>query len=177
MSAPTAGLTANEHIRDRLARIARGEDRRDGELIRRSFWPDARVDFGIFTGTLDEYLDWVVPGSAAVVLTAHVLGQTLVELDGSAAAAETHVSAYHRVDAGTEHRDLLLGGRYLDRFEQRDGDWRIAERTMLYDWTRDLGTAVDWAQGLMGAPLSGEHFTGRAHGDHSAAFFEGSRER
>ncbi len=168
----SAACAAGEHIRDRLARIARGEDRRDGELIRACFWPDATVDFGIFSGSFDDYLTWVVPGSAAVILTQHVLGQTLIELDGAIALTETHVTAYHRVDTGTGHRDLMLGGRYLDRFDQRGGRWRIAARTMLYDWTQDLGVSADWSQGLMGAPFSAGHFTGHTDGDHSAAFFE-----
>ncbi|AHH19070.1 SnoaL-like domain-containing protein [Nocardia nova SH22a] len=169
--------TAREHIRDLLARIARGEDRRDRDLIRSGFWPDATVDFGIFAGTFDDYLAWVVPGSAAVVLTAHVLGQTLADIGDTVALAETHVTAYHRVDTGDGHRDLVLGGRYLDRFEQRSTGIRLARRVMLYDWTTDLGPSADWSQGLMGAPLSAPHFTGRATGDHSAAFFDRVRTR
>ncbi len=110
-------------------------------------------------------------GRPAVLVTQHLLGQTHIELDGNTALAETHVAAYHRVDMGTEERDTVLGGRYLDRFEERDGQWRITERTMLYDWSRDDGASVDWSQGLMGTPFSGNHFTGKATGDHSETFF------
>ena len=28
----------------------------------------------------------------------------------------------------------FLCGRYVDRFERRDGEWRIARRTVVYDW-------------------------------------------
>jgi len=28
----------------------------------------------------------------------------------------------------------VIAGRYVDRFENRDGEWRIARRTGLYDW-------------------------------------------
>ncbi|MQY31122.1 nuclear transport factor 2 family protein [Nocardia aurantia] len=170
-SADVRAVVANEQIRQVLARVARGEDRRDAALIRAAFWPDAAVDFGIFAGSFDEYLDWVVPGSPAVPVTQHVLGQTAIELKGAVALTETHVNAYHRVDYGTEHHDVMLGGRYLDRLEERDGDWRIAHRTMLYDWTQDFGASADWSQGLMGAPFSAGHFTGRSAGDHSETFF------
>ena len=27
-------------------------------------------------------------------------------------------------------------GRYVDRFEKRGGEWRIAQRTVVYDWIR-----------------------------------------
>ncbi|WP_109524735.1 MULTISPECIES: nuclear transport factor 2 family protein [Nocardia] len=164
-------IVAQHQIRNRLVGLARGEDRRDATLVRAAFWPDATTDFGIFAGSFDEYLAWVVPGAAAVPVTQHLLGQTLIELDGDTALAETHVFAYHRVDYGTEHHDILLGGRYLDTFEQRTGEWRILQRTMLYDWTQDLGVAADWSQGLMGAPFSGDHFTGTTTRDHSVAFF------
>jgi SnoaL-like domain len=168
-----AELLDRERIRERVALLARGEDRRDAGLLRAAFWPDATVDFGMFAGDLAAYLDWVLPGSPAIPVTQHVLGQSVVDLRGAVALVETHVLAYHRVDTGEQERDVVLGGRYLDRFERRDDDWRIARRTMLYDWTQDVGAAVDWSGGLMGAPFSAGHYTGRAAGDHSVRFFGG----
>jgi hypothetical protein len=168
-----AELVGRDAIRHCLARLAR----RDPGLIRGCYWPEATVDFGIFAGGFDDYLAWVVPGSPAVVLTQHILGQSLIELAGDRAGAETHVAAYHRIDTGAGHRDTCLYGRYLDRFERRDGAWRIAERSMLYDWQQDLGASVDWSGGLMGVPFSADHFTGRVTGDHSEALFGAARAR
>lgn len=160
-----------EKIRDAIARLARGEDRRDAALITASYWPDSITDYGVFAGNFDEYLAWVVPGSPAIPATQHVLGQSYIELDGDVARVETQVISYHRIDFGTEHRDTTIGGRYLDRFERRGGEWRIAERTMLYDWYQDFGVAIDWSQGVMGMPFSAPHFSGRAVGDYSETFF------
>jgi hypothetical protein len=42
---------------------------------------------------------------------------------------------------------------------------------MLYDWCQDWGRSIDWAQGLMGLPLSHERYAGRAVGDYSESFF------
>lgn len=167
-------LLDRESIRDNIIRVARGEDRRDGALISESFWPDAHIDFGIFSGTFPEYLDYVVPGSPAIPVTAHTLGQTMIELNGDVALTETHVVAYHRVDTGTEERDTVIGARYLDRSEKRAGEWRIATRTMLYDWFQDQGVSVDISQGVMGMPFSSGHFAGKAVGDHSVEFFDGA---
>ncbi len=166
-------LLDREKIRDVIALLARGEDRRDAELITAGYWPDAVFDYGMFQGDFAAYLAWVVPGSPAIPVTQHVLGQSVVRLEGegSTARAETHVLAYHRVDMGEQERDIVLGGRYLDLLEKRGGEWRIASRTMLYDWTQDLGEAADWSKGMMGAPFSGDHFTGRAVGDFSTTFF------
>lgn len=171
LSKAVGELLDRERIRDRIALLARGEDRRDAELITAGYWPDAVFDYGMFAGDFAAYLAWVVPGSPAIPVTQHVLGQSVVELQGDVARAETHVVAYHRVDMGEQERDVVLGGRYLDLLEKRGGEWRVASRTMLYDWTQDLGASVDWSQGMMGAPFSGDHFTGRAVGDFSTTFF------
>lgn len=173
MDEELATFLKRDAIRNRLARLARGEDRRDAEAISAAFWPDARVDYGVFAGSFAEYLAWVVPGADAITDTQHVLGQSVIDLDGDAARAETQVISYHRVDMGAGERDTCIGGRYLDRFARREGEWRIAERTMLYDWFQDWGDAIDWSKGVMGLPFSAPHFAGRAKGDWSERFFAG----
>lgn len=164
-------LLDREKIRDCLARLARGEDRRNAALISACCWPDSTSDYGVFYGNFDEYLAWVVPGSEAIKVTQHFLGQSVVDLDGDTALVETQVTSYHRIDMGEEERDTVIGGRYLDRMEKRGGEWRVAERTMLYDWYQDYGQSVDWSQGVMGLPFSGDHYTGRTLGDFSEKFF------
>jgi hypothetical protein len=164
-------LLDREQIRNCIIRLARGEDRRDAALITSAYWPDAATDYGVFSGSLQQYLEWVVPGSSALPVTQHALGQTHIELRDTVALAETYVTSYHRIDMGTEHRDTVIGGRYLDRLEKRNGEWRIAHRTMLYDWYHEFGVAIDWSQGVMGQTFSAPHYTGRAHGDYSEQFF------
>lgn len=161
-------------IRHCVERLARGEDRRDAGLIRQSWWPDATYNYGVQGGSFDEYLAWVVPGADAITNTQHVLGQTFTELDGDSAKAETHVVSYHRVDyGGGDEHDTCIGGRYLDTFARRDGEWRIADRVMLYDWYQDWGASVDWTQGVMGLPFTHPRFPGTAKGDYSTDWFAG----
>ena len=162
-----------EAIRDCIARLARGEDRRSADLIRACWWPEARFDYGVHSGDFETYLAWVVPGADAIKETQHLIGQSVIELADEAAQAETHVFSYHRIDMGKGDRDTCIGGRYLDRFEKRSGEWRIADRVMLYEWEQDWGAAADWSQGVMGYPFSAGHFTGRANGDYSERWFAG----
>lgn len=164
-----------EKIRDCLARLARGEDRRDAALISACYWPDSVTDYGVFAGNFDQYLAWVVPGSPAIPVTQHILGQSVIDVKGSAARVETQVFSYHRIDMGQEHRDTVIGGRYLDQLELRGSDWRIAKRTMLYDWFQDFGVSIDWSKGVMGMPFSAGHYPGRAVGDYSESFFKWGR--
>jgi len=162
-----AELLDREKIRDCLTRLARGEDRRNAELITGAYWPSASVDLGIFTGTFDEYLAWVVPGSPEIPVTQHVLGQHLIDLYPDTAIVETPVLAYHRVSAPNGQRDTVIGGRYVDWMDKIGGEWRIAHRTMLYDWFNDLGDSADWSAGLMGMPFDPTRHAGRAHHDPS----------
>ena len=171
VTAELRNLLEREMIRDRIGRLARGEDRRNAELISASYWPDSTIDHGVFVGSLEEYLAWVVPGSPEIQATQHVLGQSVIELRSDTALVETHVMSYHRLAMGDEHRDTVIGGRYLDRMERRGGEWRIAQRTMLYDWYQDLGQSIDWSQGVIGMPFSADHYSGRAVGDYSETFF------
>ena len=166
-----AELIDRSAIRACIEQLARGEDRRDINLISGALWPDSVSDYGVFRGTFDEYLAWVVPGSPSLPATQHVLGQSYIVLDGELARSETQVISYHRVDMGDEHRDSVIGGRYLDSVERRDGVWRISNRMMVYDWSQDWGVSVDWSQGLMGQSLSSSEFVGGAADDFSRQFF------
>lgn len=174
MHANTATLETlidREAIRDVLTRVARGEDRRHKGLLETAFWPEATIDFGVFAGSFSDYIGWVVPGDASITNTLHTLGQSMISLRGDTAKVETHVTSYHRVNMGEAEHDSVIGGRYLDVMEKRDGEWRITSRVMLYDWVRDDGVSVDWAQGVMGQAFTADHYTGRAQGDHSGDFF------
>ena len=81
-------LLEREKIRECIAHLARGEDRRDAELISTSYWPDSTTDYGVFVGSFDKYLAWVVPGSPAIPVTQHVLGQSVIDLKADTALVE-----------------------------------------------------------------------------------------
>ena len=165
-------MLARDAIRCAIARLARGEDRRDAALIRASYWPNSVTDYGVFKGDFDAYLAWVVPGADAITNTQHHVGQSHIELAGDTARVETQVISYHRIDyGGGDEHDTVIGGRYLDVFTKRGNEWRIASRKMLYDWFQDWGVSVDWGQGVMGMAFSDPRFSGRANGDWSADFF------
>lgn len=164
---------ARAAIRECIIRIARGEDRRDAHLLRGAFWSDATFDFGLQAGDLAAYLAWVVPGSAAIQTTQHLLGQSYIELDGASARAETHVLSHHRVLINDAPKDIAVGGRYLDSLAFRDNQWRVSQRVMIYEWEQDWGPAANWSKGVLGCPLSAPHFASRAQGDYSEQWFLG----
>jgi ketosteroid isomerase-like protein len=132
-------LLDKEEIRDVTYRFARGVDRHDWELIRACYHDDAVDRHGVFNGPAPAYIEWAtenVPKLAAA--TTHHVSNGLIEVAADVAYCETYVLANHRYERndGTV-ADFLCGARYVDRFERRNGEWRIARRQLLWDWVRD----------------------------------------
>ena len=47
-----------------------------------------------------------------------------------------YFQAYHRIDGEGGPQDLFISGRYVDRYEKRNGVWKISFRSEVNDWTR-----------------------------------------
>ena len=131
-------------IQDALARYARGIDRRNWDCLLSAFHPGALVDQGDYKGTIEAMVETMKTRHAAIGQAAHLIANCLIEFDSpDGAVVETYFLALLR--SGTfpsEMRRALLGdraslpgkidlrslGRYVDRFEKRAGEWRIARR-------------------------------------------------
>ena len=128
-----------EAIRTVVLRYCRGIDRRDLELVRDCYHPDATDDHGgAFTGTRDELVAWLSGVLERYDGTMHTVTNQLVEVDGDAADCESYGVAYHwGTPADDPRRNFTTGYRCLDRFERRDGVWRIASRRVVLEWVRE----------------------------------------
>lgn len=132
-------LSARAEIHDALLRYCRGLDRLDMSLVRGAFHPDAYIHFpeSLHVGSADGSFDFLSAEMPRFMRTMHFLGNSLIEFDGPRTAyVETYLNADHQ---GSEqhhwkNRTVKLWARYLDRFEERDGVWLIAEREMRVDW-------------------------------------------
>jgi hypothetical protein len=130
-----ADLLSEREIRDVVARYARGIDRLDLELVRGCYWPDATDVHGPFAGSRDEFVAWVGPLLQRHTMTMHHLANVLVDLRGETAVVETYGVAYHSGEpAGDLRWNYAAGFRYADRFEHRQGAWRIADRVTVVEW-------------------------------------------
>jgi ketosteroid isomerase-like protein len=147
MERTLAELLAKDEIRDVLARLARGTDRRDAALIRSCYHPDAVDDHGAFRGSPAEFAEWVPKTLSLFACTMHVLGNVSIELAGDVAHVETYCTAHHVFppDAPGGARDAILGLRYLDRFERRGGGaWLIASRLCAYEYSLMIPAGEAW---------------------------------
>jgi len=119
-------LSSIAEIRDLQERYCRGIDRTDPDILRSVYWEDARDEHGVFRGDREEYIAWVMPTvRERFAALQHVLGQTHAELDGDFAYAETYFVQHSLRPDGVTYASP---GRYIDRLERRNGEWRILER-------------------------------------------------
>ncbi len=127
-----------QEIRDVVYRYCRGIDRRDFDLVRSCYHPDGVDDHGDFRRNVDEFIVYVQHTLPRFERTMHFIGNVLVEPDGDEARCESYVVAYHHlgVSRTKPKRDFVAGLRYVDDFERRDGEWRIASRVCVFEWSR-----------------------------------------
>ena len=144
-------LLDREAIRDCLYRYCRGIDRCDEEALRSAYWPDATDSHGAYQGPATGFIDAALKKLQTAGRMVHVLGNILVELRGDAAAAESYFVAFQEERARNgDAQETLLCGRYVDRLERRGGEWRIAARTVTYDWMRSTPLAGGLAPEVFG---------------------------
>lgn len=130
-------LAAEAEIRDLHLKFCRANDRLDGDLMRGIFHPDAVIEIHKSFG-VEEFVAFGKQILTQYAVTWHSAPNQLVEVDGDTAWAEHYTISSHRIAAGDKgpERDLIAYGRYIDRVERRDGEWRIAKRTYVLDYNR-----------------------------------------
>ena len=129
-------------IHDVIVRYCRGVDRSDPDLVLSAFHDDA-IDnhFGVVLpfreaiGTLKAARSgaWSPPSKTTSM---HNICNVLIEVDGDIARCESYVIVIVRIPQDGGAIDWMHAGRYVDRFERRNGEWRIAYRTVVYDLER-----------------------------------------
>lgn len=126
-------LADKQEIHEAVLRYCRGVDRCEPDLIRSAFHPDAFDDHGAFRMPALEFADAITKQKREKMeFSVHRITNHLIEIDGDTAISEAIVSSVQRVRGETFTQ--FSGSRYLDRFEKRDGEWRIAYRLIVHDW-------------------------------------------
>jgi hypothetical protein len=151
-------LLAREEISDVVKALARGTDRLDRELMASCYHPDGTDDHNVFRGTGTEFAQWVVDTLPHFAATMHFIGPPRIRRAApDTAKVDTYCVAHHvsKPDAAGLQTDMVLGLRYVDRFERRDGRWLIAARVCAFDWSytvefdpaRGFGFEAGWTLG------------------------------
>jgi len=156
---PIQQLIAKQEMAEVLYRRARAGDRSDAELAHSCYHAGATERHGVFDGLAAEFIDIVSftrpkPGSPIKGMQ-HVVTNILIEFkDDTHAFVESYHVAWCQMIGGV---DATIGGRYLDRFEKREGRWAIVHRDVVFDWSRmDPETSKFWEEHPAAAFLFGK---------------------
>ena len=140
MSMTIEEISAHLEIRQAIARYCRGVDRRDKAMLKSVYHPDGTDDHSVFVGLGHDFADFIIdllnqePGAST-----HQVTSVLICLHGpDRADVESYYIAHQAMSDAQTGEPLLLntGGRYLDKFERRNGEWKVAKRICTIDWSR-----------------------------------------
>src|SRR6202000_1449647 len=104
----------------------------------------------------DDYVAWLPTIMKMWDATVHSISNAVYAVDGDRAHGELYVVPYHRTHA-PDAKEIVVGGRYLDRYEKRGGIWKFSHRSLAMDWcnVRDVKQA-DYDTSAAGA-VRGRH--------------------
>jgi hypothetical protein len=125
-------LKDRQAILDCIGRHARGHDRHDVELLTSAYHPDGIDEHGHAINPASKYAQWAnAIHAAGSRLHTHNITTHTCEIDGDIANCESYVIVSLLDNNETTAR--MISGRYIDRLERRDGEWKIALRRSTVD--------------------------------------------
>jgi hypothetical protein len=140
-------LLDREEIIDCLRRYTRGMDRADLQLLESAYHEDALICFGEDIKTRQQLVDYARSQKDQREACEHYTTNHEIEIDGDNAHVETYYFAIMKLTEGSRpaipdydaaessgNEMSIFGGRYIDRFERRNGEWKIALRWSVPEW-------------------------------------------
>jgi SnoaL-like domain len=143
-------LIARHGIMNALANHSRGVDRADANLLGSAYWPDATVNYGFFVGPATDFVAILAGAQKDAPPTLHRTSNIDIRVAGKHAVSESYVVAYAEESA----LQRVIFGRYLDRHEERGGEWRLSHRIYVLDGNTNRANTVARAD----PPVSYDHY-------------------
>jgi hypothetical protein len=120
-------LLDRTEILDCVSRHSRGCDRHDVDLITSAYHGDGVDEHGHAVNSGADYGEWANHTHAETSrVHTHNITTHNCEIDGDTAHAESYVLVV-LIGLNTKNAQFITG-RYIDRLERRDGQWRIVLR-------------------------------------------------
>ncbi len=131
---------AKQEIYELSCKYMRGLDRLDRDLLLSLFAEDAWCDYGFTKGTAEEFVGFAITALQDHAANQHMIGNVLIDIEGDEAFGEVYFNAYHKVAGEAGFEDVIIAGRYLDRYEKRNDVWKFVYRSERVDWSRTAAT-------------------------------------
>jgi ketosteroid isomerase-like protein len=112
-------------------RYCRGVDRCDVDLVNSTYHPDA-IDERMGSRSTGSEIGANLVQSLRdrMERSTHHITTQMIAIHGDIAACESYFIGIHALKDGTKMQSV---GRYVDRFERREGEWKIAHRQVLHE--------------------------------------------
>jgi hypothetical protein len=129
-------------LQDRLAIGALAQDwalardSGDWEKLRATAHPGATMTTTWFDGGFEGFIGACQVSWRKGSRSQHFLGGTSAEIKGQRALAQTRMSILVRASLDGVEVDAVCHGRFFDRMEKREGNWRIGKRAVIYEKDR-----------------------------------------
>ena len=124
-------------IRRLCERYAQAVDAGDGAEFVKVFTPDGHLvayqgpDITHFNGR-SELAQIPAQVKELAPTSMHFIGNHIAQISGESATGVTYCMAHHLQG---DRSNLLMMVRYLDRYECGSGEWLIADRQVIVEWT------------------------------------------
>jgi hypothetical protein len=128
-------LLDKQAIHELLSAYCNAADRHDNEKMRSLYHEDALDDHAsFFKGLAMDFIDKLPAIQVPMEILHHNVTTVNLKLDGDKAEGEVYIIAFHKIRTDQGSLDLLIGGRYFDKYQKRDGVWKFAHRAVVADW-------------------------------------------
>ena len=130
-----AALLDKQEITELVHRYCNAADRHDYDKMRTLYHDDAIDDHGgFFKGLAMEFIEQLPQIQQPMLILHHNITTLNIELEGDYGEGEVYVLAFHQIATEDKPMDLLIGGRYFDKYEKRGGHWKFTYRAVVADW-------------------------------------------
>jgi len=128
-------LLDKEDIRELVQAYCNAADRHDHDKMRSLYHTDAIDDHGShFCGPAMEFIDKLPEIQSSMRILHHNVTTHNIKLNGDQAEGEVYILAFHQAEGPNGLFDVLIGGRYFDKYEKRDNQWKFSHRAIVADW-------------------------------------------
>jgi len=141
-------LVDHFEIREAVEAYIHARDHADGEATADIYHPDSTEDHGPIQDSGRRFAERANEALLSYWTGCHhLLGQTRIKVTGDTAGAETYfLASLTRELDGVKMLDQMAG-RYIDRFERREGKWRIKARKCVSSWSLSVPITSDFLRG------------------------------
>ncbi len=128
-------LADREAIRTLVYTYCRAVDRLDVPLGHSIWHDDGFADYGAdyYQGPGKGVIDLICRHHLGLASHSHQVTNILIALDGDRAGSESYVTGTMRAVQGETETQIGVWGRYIDRWERRDGRWGLVRRDVVFD--------------------------------------------